>query len=389
MPTRQYIGARYVPKFADPVEWSNSLSYEALTMVTHLGNTFTSKIPVPAGVDISDTKYWANTGNYNAQVEQYRQEVVNLKNDTDKKFTALKFTGSKALLIGDSLNLNDGWGNKLANIANLNSTVVGNGSAGFVTAGITPPYNGMNILNTVKSAVNNMGTDEKESFDYVVVGCGINDQTVNIDTLKANVAEFFDYIRSEFVNAKIFFFVDHTFGQLTVKARKNYNAINDVAMSKNVSVNTELTYICFDNTEWKSDGVHMTADGYTNYAKKINNAIIGGTVLELKYIDIIPDDDTKTKIQQNNSTIKSGILHLSFIVKPLESLSGQVALFKHNVFDKYIGHGWTNSFIYPATLEKSVWVNPGGECFISTGKSVETTETIFIDIIFDSTRTPN
>ena len=387
MPTRQYIGARYVPKFADPVKWSNSLSYEALTMVTHLGNTFTSKIPVPAGVDISDTKYWVNTGNYNAQVEQYRKEVANLKNDTDKKFNALKFTGSKALLIGDSLNLSDGWGNKLATIANLNATVVGNGSAGFVNTGITPPYNGMNILNTVKTAVNNMGTDEKESFDYVVVGCGINDYSANIETLKTNVAEFFDYIRSEFINAKIFFFVDHTFGKLSVNTRKNYNAINNVAMSKSVSVNTELTYVCFDNMDWSSDNVHMTADGYANYAKKINNAINGGTVLELKYVDIIPDDDTKTQIQQNNSTIKGGILHLSLLVKPLNTLSGQTNLFKHNLVDHYIGHGWTNSIIYPVTVDKSIWVNPGGQCLMSSGASIETTESIFVDIIFDSTRT--
>ena len=48
MANRQYIGARYVPKFADPVEWNSALSYEALTIVTHLGNSFTSKKPVPA-----------------------------------------------------------------------------------------------------------------------------------------------------------------------------------------------------------------------------------------------------------------------------------------------------------------------------------------------------
>lgn len=80
MATRQYIGARYVPKFAKPIEWNNSLSYEGLTIVTHLGNSFTSKKPVPAGIDINNTEYWANTGNYNAQIEEYRQEVETLKN---------------------------------------------------------------------------------------------------------------------------------------------------------------------------------------------------------------------------------------------------------------------------------------------------------------------
>ena len=76
--TRQYVGARYVPKFASPVEWSNDRSYEALEIVTHLGTSFTSKMPVPVGVDISNETYWACTGNYNAQVELYREEVENL-----------------------------------------------------------------------------------------------------------------------------------------------------------------------------------------------------------------------------------------------------------------------------------------------------------------------
>lgn len=80
MANRQYIGARYVPKFATPVEWNEALSYEALTIVTHLGNSFTSKKPVPAGVDIGNAEYWVNTGNYNEQVESYRAETNALNN---------------------------------------------------------------------------------------------------------------------------------------------------------------------------------------------------------------------------------------------------------------------------------------------------------------------
>jgi hypothetical protein len=81
---RQYIGARYVPKFFDDgkgsSEWISGLSYEPLTVVTHLGNTFTSKKPVPANTEITDTNYWVVTGNYNAQVEEYRQEIVRVAN---------------------------------------------------------------------------------------------------------------------------------------------------------------------------------------------------------------------------------------------------------------------------------------------------------------------
>ena len=58
----QYIGARYVPKFAEPLEWNKTRSYEALTIVTYNNDNYTSKIPVPVGTEITNSKYWALTG---------------------------------------------------------------------------------------------------------------------------------------------------------------------------------------------------------------------------------------------------------------------------------------------------------------------------------------
>ena len=78
---KQYVGARYVPKFASPVEWAADTSYEALTIVTFNNASYTSKVPVPptVGTPASSPQYWALTGNYNAQVEQYRQDTENIK----------------------------------------------------------------------------------------------------------------------------------------------------------------------------------------------------------------------------------------------------------------------------------------------------------------------
>ena len=72
---RQYVGARYVPVFANPLEWSDTREYEPLTIVIHNGNSYTSMQSVPTGIDIANTNYWAITGNFNAQVEAYRKEV--------------------------------------------------------------------------------------------------------------------------------------------------------------------------------------------------------------------------------------------------------------------------------------------------------------------------
>ena len=76
---KQYVGARYVPKFASPIEWAANTSYEALTVVNFNNASYTSKVPVPptVGNPANNPLYWALTGNYNAQVEQYRQETEN------------------------------------------------------------------------------------------------------------------------------------------------------------------------------------------------------------------------------------------------------------------------------------------------------------------------
>lgn len=77
-PPSQYIGSRYVPIFADPIEWDKSRAYESLTIVVHEGESYTSRCNVGPGIDITNTTYWAKTGAYNAILEQYRKEVGDL-----------------------------------------------------------------------------------------------------------------------------------------------------------------------------------------------------------------------------------------------------------------------------------------------------------------------
>ena len=76
-----YVGHRYVPLIMG--EWDKSITYEGLSIVQHEGNSYTSKKHVPIGIDILNEEFWAVTGNYNVQVEQYRQEVIKLLEDMD------------------------------------------------------------------------------------------------------------------------------------------------------------------------------------------------------------------------------------------------------------------------------------------------------------------
>lgn len=71
-----YVGHRYVPKIFG--EWDKSKLYEPLSIVQYQGNSFTSRQIVPVGIEITNEEFWVPTGNYNAQVELYRQEVRNV-----------------------------------------------------------------------------------------------------------------------------------------------------------------------------------------------------------------------------------------------------------------------------------------------------------------------
>ena len=78
-----YVGHRYVPKIFG--EWDKQNQYEGLSIVTHQGASYTSKKRVPVGINISNEEYWVVTGNYNAQIEDYRQETERVKNLLDQK----------------------------------------------------------------------------------------------------------------------------------------------------------------------------------------------------------------------------------------------------------------------------------------------------------------
>lgn len=81
MAVTQYIGARYVPLVCGT--WDSTKSYEPLSIVLNEGNSYTSLQAVPAGIAINNEQYWVCTGNYNAQVESYRQEVARVYSDVE------------------------------------------------------------------------------------------------------------------------------------------------------------------------------------------------------------------------------------------------------------------------------------------------------------------
>src|SRR5699024_264895 len=103
-----YVGHRYVPKVMG--EWDKSQTYEGLSIVTNKGTSYTSKKRVPKGIDILNEEYWVVTGNYNAQIEEYRKEVrafderINEnQSDIENTITDLALTNQKVNDLGFNL----------------------------------------------------------------------------------------------------------------------------------------------------------------------------------------------------------------------------------------------------------------------------------------------
>lgn len=86
----QYIGARYVPLvFKNPddgtANWKSGITYEALTIVTFNGDSYTSRQAVPDGIGnpASNPDYWTLTGNFNASLNALQNRVSNIEQEID------------------------------------------------------------------------------------------------------------------------------------------------------------------------------------------------------------------------------------------------------------------------------------------------------------------
>lgn len=203
-----YIGARYVPIFADPIEWDKAKSYEPLTIVTYQGDSYTSKTFVPAQTEITNTEFWVRTGSYNAQVEQYRkevQEVVTKMDDLEESVnnsissfdTRLTQTEEKV----------ESYNNRITTLESDNTTNKTNIS------------NNTNSISTIEGQINTINT-EIESLDSRV-----ESNENSISTINENLTNL-----SNLVKNRRFIVIGDSYCDGTnswIKSMQNYLAKND------------------------------------------------------------------------------------------------------------------------------------------------------------------
>lgn len=308
---RQYVGARYVPVFADPLEWSSTQGYEALTVVLHEGNSYTSRQSVPVGIDIGNTAYWAETGNYNAQIEAYRQEVltydgritdnasaiaaetqarINGDNELTLRIDSLSNqtpvqgeNGRNAVFIGDSFMApTASYPQKLAYFtAQLMGWTMYNyayGGSGWVDeAGAS-----MNFYHQIQKAAQQISVPVAD-VDYIVIGGGFNDWNdptpLTYDQLYSAALQTIKEARAQFPNAQIIA-IPMTFRNYGVDTHMHdlYSAIVAGIAASGVAVkvikDAYMWQLGFKNV----DGVHPTVELYKIMAQYVASEVMGGDV---------------------------------------------------------------------------------------------------------------
>lgn len=95
---RQYIGARYMPKFVGT--YDATTAYEALSVVDNgMGTSYISNQPTPAGTPLTDTDYWAVYGSSNGAILDLQDRMDAVENNIQYQHT---LNNRKYVLIGDS-----------------------------------------------------------------------------------------------------------------------------------------------------------------------------------------------------------------------------------------------------------------------------------------------
>lgn len=303
---RQYVGARYVPKVMG--EWNKALQYEALSIVTYLGNSFTSKVPVPPDIDISNKSYWVNTGNYNAQVEAYRQETAQVKNDLNNEIINRKNdTKDNILWIGDSYSVN--YNHKLPNgvrdmLNAKNWYEYSMGGAGFAGA-----WAGASFNDLIEQAKNEMSASQKEMIKYVYFVGGANDSSFTWSQLKTKVVSTVQNARNSFPNAQVcFIFASCAFDTFQDLLNKSRNICND----NYVPCLFAMPYYYLGGTLYNTDNLHYTSDATNYIINVISNLICGASYIPTITYTVSKDCfqgwKTTSKLQVTSNT---GVLQFS------------------------------------------------------------------------------
>ena len=286
MAERQYIGARYVPVFANPIEWNPNQAYEPLTIVTYLQSSYTSRKQTSPGIAPTNTEYWALTGNYNAQVEEYRQQVEQYQAETTQTISKISsaisskppFKLNNFIMVGDSFaqgyapNGNvPSWAYWIkewaaARYGTVTWHMFAEGGSGFMVKG----QNGNTLSEQIVNGATPMTVDERNAVETVLVMGGINDY------LNKKVIDYSTVVsacKTYFPNAHVVLMYSSV---LTAAVLDYCAALRVPSSDPNVTILTDSATWLYANPTFNSgDFLHPSQAGQLMMGECIWNAHLG------------------------------------------------------------------------------------------------------------------
>lgn len=318
---RQYIGARYVPKFFEnpntgDTSWLSGVAYEALTMVTYAGNTYTSKKNVPSGIGApnANSEYWVATGMYNAYIEELRQdlsgvseEVTTVQEDlatAQEDITTVQAEVDKiSRLKGKRIAIYaDSWGNP--DYGSLGKETI----EGYTGVSVHISYMGSQSMQGIYDNC----WDQYNADIYIIEG-GLNDMTLGTggQAFTTAVIAWCNAIRAVNSSAEIYFVTPFPI-------RTNNQYLNHFPLEFYRVGLWRLSAIhgfaCINSLKWQkvklsSDKVHPLASSAPAIGEYIVNAVsnFGDEATYTSEISTLGRNDTKLLL-----TVKNGELYLTF-----------------------------------------------------------------------------
>lgn len=199
MAIRQYIGARYMPRFVG--QYDPTQSYDPLDVVDNgAGTTYISRVQTPAGTPLSDSNYWLVYGSSSGAILDLQTRVGALENKFPIELDDLS---QHMIVLGDSytspIRYAVTWADYVAE--NLGCTL-----HNFASDGAS--YTGAGGYRTLGQELNDAIADTTippMGVKYVVILAGINEINFSgtLSGIATNATSLFTAIRTNYPKAQI------------------------------------------------------------------------------------------------------------------------------------------------------------------------------------------
>lgn len=310
MAVREYVGARYVPRFVGTYDVTQI--YDALDVVDNgAGTSYIARKTVPAGTSLTDTDYWFVYGASSGAIIQLQNDMIQVQNDIGTaQGDITNIQGDITNLQGDITSINNklaaealeiqklGGGTKriimISDSYGAHPSVNGSwekivenymsgtdcysyyaGSMGFAHAG-----DGGYVAETLLAAHENDIPNHNTITD-IIFGLGVNDYNESVSAVNTALNDLITYVRTQYPHATIWFgFVSWsgaiTFSQKT-RLIEHMRTMLDKCGSYGCKYINNVEYIMHDIRNQEADHVHPNATGAAFIAEAVLMSLRGAT----------------------------------------------------------------------------------------------------------------